>query len=98
MGVRAGIVTEEEWEHVWVFCEFQACVKGRSGGALKRMGAKMYPWENLKSLRTACGINVSSEEDPQAGDHSGCWRILVGSPSHSVNRTQDRVFRMVFAL
>jgi hypothetical protein len=52
------------------------------------LGIRVCPSEDLKSLRIACGINVSSEETPQAGDDSGCRGILVGSPSWIIGKNR----------
>jgi len=45
-----------------------------------RTGAEVYFLEDLKSSRIACDIDVSSEETPESGDESGCWKELAHRP------------------
>jgi DNA invertase Pin-like site-specific DNA recombinase len=52
-----------------------------------RLGIKVHPSEDLKSVRIACGLNVQSDGDSHSGDDNGCRKVLIGPPNRIIGRT-----------
>ncbi len=46
-----------------------------------KLGIRVYPSEDLKSVRIACGVNVSLDGDPGSDGNDDCRKVLIGSPS-----------------
>ena len=75
------------------------------------LGIEVYPSEDLKSMRVACQLDLDHvRSSPRSGETSTnlqaneecgpeieCGKVVVGSPSHSIDRTPDTVFKAVFA-
>lgn len=52
-----------------------------------RLGIKVYPSEDLKSVRIACGLNEQWDGDSHSGGDDGCRKVLLGPPYCTVSRT-----------
>jgi len=45
-----------------------------------RLGIKVHPSEDFKSVRIACGLNVQSDGDSHSGGNDDCRKVLLGPP------------------
>ena len=46
-----------------------------------KLGIKVHPSEDLKSVRIACGLNLQSDEGSHPGDDNGCRKVLIAPPT-----------------
>ncbi len=77
-----------------------------------KLGIKVYPSEDLKSMRVVCQLNFDQvqsdnrsgttesneiQADRECESTTECGKVLFGSPFGSIDRTPDMIFKAVFA-
>ena len=79
---------------------------------IAKLGIRVYPSEDLKSMRVMCQLNleqlksdkqirepnqVKSQANGECESTTECRKVMFGSPSHSIDRTPDIIFKALFA-
>ena len=47
---------------------------------LSKLGIKVYPSEDLRTIRIKCGINLDIENEKVSGDATQCRKIILAPP------------------
>jgi len=61
---------------------------------ITKLGIRVYPSEDLKTMRVTCGLNLQFENDGEDESAVECRKVMFGSP----NRTKGKTFEKTFAL
>ena len=61
---------------------------------IAKLGIRVYPSEDLKTMRVTCGLNLQFEDDGEDESAVECRKVMFGSP----HRIKDRTFSACFEL
>ena len=61
---------------------------------IAKFGIRVYPSEDLKTMRVTCGLNLRFEDDKEHESTVECRKVMFGSP----NRIKGKTFEKTFAL
>ncbi len=50
---------------------------------LAKLGIRVYPLEDLKTMRVTCGLNLWFEDDGEDESAVECRKVVFGSPSRT---------------
>ena len=50
---------------------------------IAKLGIRVYPSEDLKTMRVTCGLNLGFEDDGEDESSVECRQVMLGSPSRT---------------
>jgi site-specific DNA recombinase len=63
---------------------------------IAKFGIRVYPSEDLKTMRVTCGLNLQFENDGEDESAVECRKVMFGSPFWTKGKTFEKTFALVF--
>ena len=65
---------------------------GETREIISKLDIKVYPSEDLKTIRIKCGINLTCDQETDNGAIVQCGKIILGPPGVSIGRSSAATF------
>jgi len=63
---------------------------------IAKFGIRVYPSEDLKTMRVTCGLNLQFEHDGEDENTVEYRKVMFGSPNRIKGKTFEKTFALVF--